>query len=101
MNNRKYQFHFETKQYKNEQDEEISDDLKFNNETSIADFINMTPGARRYYLNALGSVAGNVVFSEKEDIEQCVSTFNSNRGNIKNMFEGCNKLKKLIPSWYK
>ena len=86
VNNRKYQFHLESNSFMNEEDESIVKELPDEN-TSIADYIGMPSGAKNYYVNALGSKSGIIVFSEKGDIEQCVARFNANKDNVRGMFE--------------
>ena len=54
VNNRKYQFHFETSSYMNEEDESILYDEDDNVQiespnSSVADAIGMPPGAKKYY----------------------------------------------------
>ena len=88
VNGRKYQFHFETGQFMDEQDVDVRDEAKQEDANkSIADLIGMSQGAREYYWNKLGYKSGVVVLSSEEDRKLCVDNFNANRGNIIGMLE--------------
>ena len=88
VNNRKYQFHFESSQFMDEQNIDVRNEAKQEDANkSIADLIGMSQGAREYYWNKLGYKSGVVVLSSEEDIKLCVDNFNANRGNIIGMLE--------------
>lgn len=76
VNNRKYQFHFESGQFMDENDDPL-EKLLPNDGVSIADIINLSDGAKEYYYNSLGDKANYLLLSEREDLEQSVAKFNS------------------------
>ncbi len=83
VNNRKYQFHFQSSLsdgYMDEMDKPLYEYI--NKDESIADYINMTEGAREYYLNAIGGKSSVILLSEFEDLRQTEMLFNKSNGNV-------------------